>query len=41
MPAARLVVNHLGDPTHPFQVLSGQGYHTYYVSLELAQSLLL
>jgi len=38
--AARLVVNHLGDPTHPVEVLAGDAYHAYYVSLELAQSLL-
>jgi HAD superfamily hydrolase (TIGR01509 family) len=40
MSAARLVLNHLGDPHRPFEVLSGGPRQAYYFTLELAQSLL-
>jgi beta-phosphoglucomutase-like phosphatase (HAD superfamily) len=38
--SARLVINHLGEPNLPFEVLHGQAAQTYYFSLDLAQTLL-
>ncbi|MBD2257001.1 HAD family hydrolase [Pseudanabaena sp. FACHB-2040] len=40
MSAARLVLNHLGDPHRPFKALSGNTRQAYYFTLELAKSLL-
>ncbi len=37
---ARLVINHLGEPNLPFEVLQGQAAQAYYFSLDLAQTLL-
>lgn len=37
---AKLVVNHLGEPGLPFEVLQGEASHAYYFSLDLAASLL-
>jgi len=37
---AKLVVNHLGEPGQPFEVLQGDANHAYYFSLDLASSLL-
>jgi hypothetical protein len=34
------VINHLGEPNLPFEVLRGQAAQTYYFSLDLAQTLL-
>jgi len=36
---ARLVVNHLGEPHQPFEVLQGDTDHAYYFSLDLAGNL--
>jgi HAD superfamily hydrolase (TIGR01509 family) len=38
--AAKLVVNHLGEPNRPFEVLQGDVDHAYYFSVDLAVSLL-
>jgi beta-phosphoglucomutase-like phosphatase (HAD superfamily) len=38
--SARLVINHLGEPNLPFEVLHGQAAQAYYFSLDLAQTLL-
>lgn len=38
--SARLVVNHLGEPNLPFEVLRGEAGQAYYFSLDLAQALL-
>lgn len=40
MPGACLVINHLGEPSQPFEVLWGEANDAYYFSLELAQALL-
>lgn len=40
LPQARLVINHLGEPHRPFEVLWGNAGQAYYFSLELAQMLL-
>lgn len=40
MPQAKLVINHLGEPHRPFEVLWGNAGQAYYFSLELAQTLL-
>jgi HAD superfamily hydrolase (TIGR01509 family) len=40
MPQASLVINHLGEPHRPFEVLWGNAGEAYYFSLELAQLLL-
>ncbi|NJL48019.1 MAG: HAD-IA family hydrolase [Leptolyngbyaceae cyanobacterium SM2_5_2] len=37
---AALVINHLGEPNLPFEVLQGHAGHAYYFSLELAQTLI-
>ncbi|HIK45262.1 MAG TPA: HAD family hydrolase [Leptolyngbyaceae cyanobacterium M65_K2018_010] len=37
---ARLVINHLGEPHLPFEVLQGDTGQAYYFSLDLAQTLL-
>lgn len=37
---AKLVVNHLGEPNQPFEVLRGDSGQAYYFSLELAAKLL-
>jgi HAD superfamily hydrolase (TIGR01509 family) len=37
---AKLVVNHLGEPGQPFEVLQGEANQAYYFSLDLAASLL-
>jgi HAD superfamily hydrolase (TIGR01509 family) len=37
---AKLVINHLGEPSLPFEVLQGDTGYAYYFSLELAQALL-
>lgn len=38
--AASLVMNHLGDPNLPLEVLRGQSVRAYYFHLDLAQQLL-
>lgn len=38
--AATLVLNHLGEPHQPFEVLAGRAQQSYYFTLELAQYLL-
>ncbi|TVQ09058.1 MAG: HAD family hydrolase [Leptolyngbya sp. DLM2.Bin27] len=38
--SARLVINHLGEPNLPFEVLHGDAAQAYYFSLDLAQTLL-
>lgn len=38
--SARLVINHLGEPNLPFEVLHGLAAQAYYFSLDLAQTLL-
>ncbi len=38
--AAKLVVNHLGEPDQPFEILQGDASQAYYFSLDLAASLL-
>jgi HAD superfamily hydrolase (TIGR01509 family) len=38
--SARLVINHLGEPNLPFEVLGGDAGNAYYFSLDLAQALL-
>jgi HAD superfamily hydrolase (TIGR01509 family) len=38
--SAALVVNHLGEPDRPFEVLQGAASHAYYFSLDLARYLL-
>ncbi|WOD38293.1 HAD-IA family hydrolase [Nodosilinea sp. E11] len=39
--SARLVINHLGEPNLPFEVLHGDAAQAYYFSLDLAQTLVL
>ena len=38
--SARLVINHLGEPNLPFELLHGSAAQAYYFSLDLAQTLL-
>ncbi len=38
--AAKLVINHLGEPNQPFEVLQGDADHAYYFSLDLAANLI-
>jgi HAD superfamily hydrolase (TIGR01509 family) len=39
-PTAKLVLNHLGEPGQPFEVLQGDAGQAYYFSLDLAAGLL-
>jgi HAD superfamily hydrolase (TIGR01509 family) len=38
--SACMVINHLGEPDRPFEVLQGEASHAYYFSLDLARYLL-